>query len=682
MRRTVGSQNWKIIALLVLVSVASTHATPPVRGQTERLVVLMPTPSKYIDPYIEMFQEWYEAKTGKTIEVQHFRLGGVKCLSHVESQGGNPQEDVVASLGYDEFERLKTGGFLEAYMAQNREQIPEKIGPLIGKDQAGYYTGFSLAAYGIMLNTQVMEDENLAKPTGYMDLALNEDYYGRIAMGSPISTSIAHGNAEVILGHYGWVQGWNVSIQLASLIDRFFISTDTATASTAYGEYAAVLTKNTYWNEYVQAGYPVEWIWPDDGTGVYILYAGILKGAENRENAELWIDWMLSGEGQRAWVEFRHETVLRSDIELPGGIPTLDELDIAEKIDPAYNSTVVQQQYDAVSTIWSEKLIGSHSVIQKNYLNKDTLYGYLDSWIIKPTQQADDAITQAQNTIDLVEAVELTETGQVLLQQAKTKLSEAETASRIYLDHEKAVELASESYSQAQIAAGYIPPPPVWPYYLAMIIAVVLAGSVSGKLGYDYFKRRYKESIDEVFQNLKDKLEVDEAGRLLLVSDVMRVPMILTTRDHITQIQKTCERILGKERMVEVMYQSGFESGYDFATAIASMSELKGVQILEEYMRLASVRGWGRFKKILTDVEAGVFTIQIQSSIVEEFPPGEGRVCHIWRGLFAGVVQAVLESLEKTGDLRSEETMCLADGDSHCEIRITVTSTGPESNVT
>ena len=169
---------------------------------------------------------------------------------------------------------------------------------------------------------------------------------------------------------------------------------------------------------------------------------------------------------------------------------------------------------------------------------------------------------------------------------------------------------------------------------------------------------------------MKDKLEVDDAGRLLLVSDVMRVPMILTTRDHITQIQKTHDRILGKEKMEEVMYQSGFESGYDFSTAIANMSALKGEEILNEYLRIASVRGWGRFNIIKTDIDVGEFIIQIHSSIAEEFQPGEGKVCHIWRGIFAGVVQKVVESLEKTGTLKSEEIKCMANGDPYCEIQV------------
>ena len=672
MRRWMESPNMKIFALILTLLLVTAFSIHPVDAQSEKLVLLMPTPSKYADPYVMRFKDWYNEQTGKTIEVERVKLGGVLCVAHIEGQGGIPQEDIIASIGYDEFDRLKAGDFLESYFSPNWEYIPEKVGNLVGKDSEGYFTGFSLAAYGIMVNTEVLENENLTIPTGYSDLALNKKYYGRVVMGSPDTTSIAHGNGELILANYGWVQGWNMSIRLASLIDRYFTSTGTATSLTATGAYAAVLTKNTYWNEYAETGYPVEWVWPNEGTAAYVLYAGILKGAKNLENAKLWMDWTLSEEGQMAWIELRHETILRSDIELPAGIPTIEELDLATKINPYYDSAVVKQQYDAVTQIWSEKLIGYHNTIQKNYLNTDTLDGYLDSWILLPMQQAEDALSQAQSTIAFTDEKTLTEEGEDLLYQAKTKRSEAENAFRVAFDHQMAVELANEASNLAQMAMGFIAPPPVWPFYLGIALAAIIAGSVSGKLGYDYYKKKYKESIGEIFKQLKDKLEVDEAGRLLLISDVMRVPMILTTRDHIIQIQKTCEKIFVREKMVVIMYESGLESGYDFSTAIASMSELKGVQILDEYLRIASVRGWGRFQLVKADVEGGEFVIQIQSSIAEEFQPGEGKVCHIWRGIFAGVVKSVLESLEKTGTLKSEEIKCLADGDSFCEIQVKV----------
>ena len=300
--------------LLYVLLVTAVYTTPSVKGQQEKLVVLMPTPSKYADPYIERFEEWYQTQTGKTITVEHVRLGGVNSLVRVEEQEGTPYEDVVVNMGFAEFERLKKGGFLMPYLSPNWEYIPDNVGNLVGKDPDGYYVGFGLTVSGIMVNTEVLESENLTTPTGYRDIAFDKEYYGHIAMESPLSTSIALGNAEAILSSYGWVQGWNLSIQLTSLIDRFFISEGVATALTAEGEYAAVLTRNTYWNEYVEAGYPVKWVWPEEGTVAHILYAGVLRGTGHRENALLWIDWMLSEVVQRTWAKIFHETVLRSHI--------------------------------------------------------------------------------------------------------------------------------------------------------------------------------------------------------------------------------------------------------------------------------------------------------------------------------------------------------------------------------
>ena len=660
---------------IFLLLIQATAAVQLAHAQPEQLVVLMPTPPQYVNPYIDQFEEWYFERTGKNIEVEHIQVGGVKLVSRVEEQKGEPYEDVVTSLEYDAFERLKREGYLQPYVSPNAKYIPENVlGTLVGKDPDGYYTGFSLAAYGIMVNTEVLQNESLPTPTGYAHLSLTEDYRGHIVMGSPLTSEISHGSIDLMLAHYGWVQGWNLSIHLASLVDEFTITTGEASSLTAEGEYAAAITKNTYYNEYVEEGYSVEWVWPNEGTRIYLLYNGILKGSRHPENAKLWTDWILSEEGQQAWIECRHETVLRSDIELPPSIPTIEELSAVAKVEPNYNGTIAEKHYDIVTTIWAEKLAGYHPMLQQNFDNPEVLNGCLNDWILEPMHDAENAIAEAQDAIAEAEATSLTEKGRDLLEQAEAHVTEAQT---LYNDfnHEEAYDAADEALRLALSAKGYVVPPPVWPYYLGMIIAAITAGIVSWRLGHLLFMKKYERTIKEVFKKLRDKLEVDEAGRLLLVSDVMRVPMILTTRDHIVQIQKACERILGSEKAGEVMYQSGFESGHDFATALAAMSKLKGEEILEEYLRIASVRGWGRFETVKADVSTGLFMVRVHTSIVEEFPPGKGKVCHIWRGSLAGVVQAILESLGKTGEIKSEEMKCMADGDPYCEIQITVTPT-------
>ena len=130
-------QTTTIILLSLIIAI---NAIPRIHAQPEKLVVLMPTPSRYAEPYIESFKNWYFGQTGTTIIVEHVRLGGVKCVERVEEQAETPREDVITSIGYDEFERLKNGGFLATYFSPNREGIPERIGNLTGRDPEGKNT--------------------------------------------------------------------------------------------------------------------------------------------------------------------------------------------------------------------------------------------------------------------------------------------------------------------------------------------------------------------------------------------------------------------------------------------------------------------------------------------------------------------------------------------------------------
>jgi len=447
------------------------------QAEEEQLVLLMPTPSKYLDPYIDKFKDWYFNYTSKNITVEHVRKGGVECVSHIEGQAKQPYEDIVASIGYKEIDYLRIRGYLKPYISSNATFIPETVlGSLVGKNLEGYYTGFSLSAYGIMVNTDVLQSKGLSNVTGYTDLAFNTSYYGHIVMGSPILSRISHGNMEVMLSHFGWVQGWNASIHLASLVDEFTTTTGNANNLTAEGDYAAVLTKYSYWYEYNEKNCSVEWIWPVEGTYIYILYTGILNGAKNEENAKLWVDWMLSEEGQRAWVECRYETVLRSDISLPEEMPTVEELGAIAKIEPNYDEDIMTARYDAVTKLWL-KLIGYHSNLQKNYNNPEVLDTYLNEWIIEPLHKAEDAIIKAQDAIATATTMDLTEIGQYFLERAEELLSEAQVMYDLYCDYDEAYILAKEAENSAETAIAYIVQPPIWPYYLIIgIITIALVG--------------------------------------------------------------------------------------------------------------------------------------------------------------------------------------------------------------
>ncbi len=494
--------------LFVLLSLAILPFIQPVQAQQEQLVLLMPTPSKYLDPYIDKFENWYFEQTGKTIEVEHVRMGGVEVVGHVETQEKQPHEDVVASIAYAEMEILRTGGYLEPYSSPNAGFIPETVlGTLVGKNPEGYYTGFSISAYGIMVNTEVLQSEGLPMPHGYSDLTFNTDYSGRIVMGSPILSRIAHGHIEVMLAHFGWVQGWNAGIHLASLVDEFRSTTGRANTSTAEGEHAAVLTKHAYWFEYAEKGYPVEWVWPVEGTNIYVLYTAVLSGAEHEGNAKLWVDWTLSEEGQRAWVESRYEVVLRSDIELPERMLSVEELGIIAKVEPNYNEEIVTARYDAVTEICLQ-LIGHHSVIQGKYEDPEALDAYLDQWVVGPMRAAENAMAAAQDAISKAETVSLTEEGQYFLARAEMLLVEAQVMYESSFDHDEAYGLAKEATNTAEVSIAYKTSPPVWPYYL-------LIGTMTLAFSGVYLQRirlkRYNKKLEE--EVTKKTKEIQSANK-------------------------------------------------------------------------------------------------------------------------------------------------------------------------
>jgi iron(III) transport system substrate-binding protein len=79
--------------------------------------------------------------------------------------------------------------------------------------------------------------------------------------------------------------------------------------------------------EYEQNGAPVKAIVPADGVPMLVSPIGIIKGAPHPFAARLFIDWILSQEGQTQMVEIMNDYSPRSDVKPPAGLPPWDKID-------------------------------------------------------------------------------------------------------------------------------------------------------------------------------------------------------------------------------------------------------------------------------------------------------------------------------------------------------------------
>ncbi len=166
-------------------------------------------------------------------------------------------------------------------------------------------------------------------------------------------------------------------------------------------------------------------------------------------------------------------------------------------------------------------------------------------------------------------------------------------------------------------------------------------------------------------QELLSQLREDKHGRLMLGD----VPMIITTREFLALIQKVAEEVLGEMGAATLMFRAGSQSAYNFAEAQARLYGLKGFEILEKYLEMASVRGWwGKHEIVERSEEPLRVVVRFWNTIAEEWGNVGRAVCHMWRGGLAGILKYIAKSAGKEVEIRVQETACIAKGDPYCEM--------------
>ncbi len=87
-------------------------------------------------------------------------------------------------------------------------------------------------------------------------------------------------------------------------------------------------------------GYPIEVVYPEDGTGYEVTGMAILKGAPEAqlENAKAFVDWMLSVRGQEMYLESNaNRTPINEKARAVDGAVQLSEIKLIEH-DPVWAS--------------------------------------------------------------------------------------------------------------------------------------------------------------------------------------------------------------------------------------------------------------------------------------------------------------------------------------------------------
>ena len=260
------------------------------RAADQKLVVVTSFPKDLT----AVFKAAFEANN-PNIEVDILKKKTTAGVKYIQETAGNNTSDLFWASAPDAFEVLKDDGLLATYKIK-ATGIPELVGSYPINDPDNTYSGFAAAGYGIMWNERYVKAKKLPIPADWGDLAQSV-YHGHVGMSAPSRSGTTHLTVETLLQGGGWEDGWatwkSIAGNFKTVTERSFGVPDGVNS----GQFGLGIVIDFFGLSSKASGFPVDFIYPKVTTLVP-ANIGIIKNAPNTAEAEQFIEFLMSPEGQ------------------------------------------------------------------------------------------------------------------------------------------------------------------------------------------------------------------------------------------------------------------------------------------------------------------------------------------------------------------------------------------------
>lgn len=243
-----------------------------------------------------------------------------------EIKAGAMQVDVFSSTDVGHYVHLKGKGLLEKYVPENAAKV---LDVYKGMDPDGYYFVTSAGLIALGYNSSKLKESD--RPKNWTDL-LDPKWKNQISVGHPGFSGYVGTWTVMMRKLYGW-QFFEKLAKNDPQIGRSINDTVTMLNS---GERTIAATGPTgHILESAQKGNPLGIVYPSDGTVLILAPSGIMKGAKHPNASRLFMEYLLSVEASKIWVEKFGESMRPEVPALKGAMsakdlktirPTIDEI--------------------------------------------------------------------------------------------------------------------------------------------------------------------------------------------------------------------------------------------------------------------------------------------------------------------------------------------------------------------
>lgn len=321
-------------------SVASSESSTAKAGGSKTVTVYSPHPADPLNAGIKEFQE----KTGITVDL--VAAGTGELLKRIEAESGNPLCDVFWGGGADSLAAYSK--YFDTFKPADLSSIDPQY---VSKDNL--WTGESPLPMVIMYNKKLVSEADV--PKGWADLK-SAKLKGKIAYADPAKSGSSYTILCTMLTAFGKDdgKGWDFVKQFVGNLDgKILSSSGDVYKKVSDGEYSVGLTLEKEAIKYVQAGADVGIIYPSEGTSAVPDGIAIVKGGKNKENAEIFVNFVLGKECQTMMSNDFSRRSVRTDTEAPEGLPAIKDIKFVD-----YDFNWASSEKVNILEKWKEIIVG------------------------------------------------------------------------------------------------------------------------------------------------------------------------------------------------------------------------------------------------------------------------------------------------------------------------------------
>jgi len=278
-------------SLLLLSAAFSLCGASAVMAQGQ-MNMICSSPQKICDIVTREFSK----ATG--IDTSFIRLSTGEAYARIRAEARNPKADVWFSGTNEPHYQAAFEGLTHSYKSPHIANLLPQAQKM-AEDTDYRSVSYGMGAIGFVYNTQVLEEKNIPEPKCWADL-LKPEFKGEIAFSNPNTAGTGYSTLVSLVALMGEDEAFDYMKKLNANVASYTKSGQAVASQPGQGEVALGIAFLSNANMVVAQGFPLVTTTPCEGTGYALHGVSIIEGARNLDQAKVFMDWILSPEGQAA----------------------------------------------------------------------------------------------------------------------------------------------------------------------------------------------------------------------------------------------------------------------------------------------------------------------------------------------------------------------------------------------